>query len=148
MRQSHFSPFSHTKSSILHNPATFFFGRQGLVRRLMAKVQVDESAAATPIGKATRQETTHNTARSTIFIHVEGPILGRGTITDIDACIHGHKVVKGHPKGAVIGVDKAHRLFDTRMLFPHFALVGPIALPFERPPWIACARTKEKIRQG
>ena len=53
------------------------------------------------------------------------------TVTDIDAGVDLDKVFTGHPKGAVILVDKVYSLFDARVFLPQATLVGPISFPFK-----------------
>jgi len=111
-------------------------------------IQIAEPLAQAPKVQATAAKAGKDTARSTIFVNVQRRIAAGIAIANIDARVHAGKVAKLHPKGTVVGIDKAHLLGNAGIFLPLFGLVRPIALPFVRAPRIAQLHQLEGLALG
>ena len=98
---------------------------------MMRTVNVTESFATTPIGKATRHATCNDTTISVIFIDVEGPIFRSRTVAYVNTCKDTHEIVKCHPKGPIVGINVSNSRCNARILLPQVTLVRPMSFPFE-----------------
>ena len=102
----------------------------------MGKVDIVKSSATAPKLGTSETKSLEDTTATHVFVHIQRPISGGGSIANIETRIDLDEILKGHPKGTIVGVDKLDLLGDFRMVLPQFTLVGPSSLPFKTSPRI------------
>ena len=86
----------------------------------MGKVEIMQFTVTAPKLSRSKTKALENiTAIIYVFVHIQQLISGSGSIANVDARARDlDEILKGYPKGTIVGIDKLELLGDCRIVLP------------------------------